>query len=607
MSIFNPALQLQYWTGKREAFEAIKNIPLIPELTANIPHHSFKVISKQEALEEIIGNNQIIVVAGGEFGDEAKGKWGNVFAEIADIVLRANSGANTGRTAYHKDTGKKFVFHGVPAALLEGKISLIGPETVNDPISLLDEEIIPLMEAGIDCSPLKIGNFYITTPYHRIMDVLGSPDNSSTGVGITPTYKSVKGKTCPRLDDLFQTKEHLQAILRRDLRNYVGFLASSEGQEGREGLNPVTVVEKLQTVQLKNKRVVPSHVLEFAEVYALEGKEKAIEYLIDRYHHRITEEEKFPKRVNVPSEIRKSLREGKRLLIEVTQACNLANNVESAHRNGTSADTTVAGALAAANIDVTRYSTKAINILKAPGGSRVGRGNIPSSITDQNRFSSEKITSLDQLAGVCTNFEAIISRYFNAIQPNGILEPVLYEDATGKYEIGEALAISGSRYWNEKGATTGKPRILRLYDAVLGKELADVQGQEAVLSCMDRGNDCEKWGIVVGYVVHLPSNKTFLEDKVGKFIDCNGHKYREKEIIRIGDAVPTDTVLQYCLPITKVVNGWKGVNLNKLQPGDQLPAAVSNFISEIEHYSNLEIRAIGTGPESKDTLFLKKM
>src|SRR3989338_7187489 len=580
---FDLQIQRTYLEKKLAAFEAVKDIKPIAALHDDFSGVEFGVISSAQGIEQIIDDNQIIMISGAQFGDEAKGKWGNAFSKKVHKAVRANSGTNTGRTICYN--GEKLSFHLTPTALIEGIPSFIGAETVADPISFEQEELELLREKGISYDTLAIGNIFITTPYHRIIDVLGSALNASTGVGISPTHKSIKAKTCPLLDDLCNDEGRLRRVLAKDYKNYVGFIAA-------EGLSFGNIIYQLSELQQKNKRIVPDHVLAFAQA------QNQLDFLVDLYTQRVAKNPNFPKRVDVGYEVQQALKQGEKILIEVTQSHLLSNSRQQGYRYSTSADVTALGALASLGVSPLKYKTIVINVNKFPGSSRVGPGDIPWSFVAQNHFAESGVTSLKQLGDACINFEAICDVYFNSVQKNGILEPVQYADVTGTYEIGEAMAISNARTFDEKGATTGKPRITGLFDCVLGKFVADEQGPYTVISCMDRGSLCDKVGLVVGYVVSLPSG---LEK-----IDCNGEFYRTGKVIMPGDRVQTSDVLQYCVPIIKVMDGWKNTTLSQLQPGEKLPLPVSQVLAAIEHYTGFKVLAIGTGPQTNQALYLKQ-
>ncbi len=583
------------------AFERVSGLTPLQELTELIPIPRYTLISETQALDELIDDDtQVVVTAGAFYGDEAKGKWGNVLSQRVDLVVRANSGANTGRTIYH--LGEEIVFHVVPAAVVKGIECLIGSEVAADPISMLREELLPLVEKGIGYDNLKVGNLHVTTPAHRIMDVLSGKLNGSTKVGIKYTHAGMKLKTNVRLDDIFNSPENLKERLRVDFRaQYQGFLRTHR-------LTRANVVEHLEEIQQENSRVVPDHVLDFARVHAENGIDAALDHLVELYTTEVRNNEAFPERCDVQHRVQEVLGEGKRIGVEVTQGHRITNNIPSVHPCATSADTTVMGALNAVGINPIRYKTVAVNAHKAPGSSRVGRGNIPSSFTAQNRFAAAGITKMDQLGTACSDFQGVHGTYFSqALQGNGLIKPVIFTDDTGKYEIGDAMAITTSRTHKEQGATTKKPRITGWLDLVALRETMLDQGPNLCISAMDRGDLYEKLGLVVGYVVSLPEDSSAIsKDAEGAFIDCQGTKYRTGHVVKIGDAVPSQDVLHHCLPIVREVNGWKDTPIIGLNHSDELPLAVQEFVGLVEHYTGAKIIGLGIGPKDHQALYLRK-
>ena len=73
----------------------------------------YSIVKNDDKVLDIVGSNHIITVAGGFFGDEAKGKITDSLSKYCKIISRVNSGENAGHTVYYKD--KPLVFHLVQA------------------------------------------------------------------------------------------------------------------------------------------------------------------------------------------------------------------------------------------------------------------------------------------------------------------------------------------------------------------------------------------------------------------------------------------------------------------------------------------------------------
>lgn len=136
----------------------------------------------------------ILSLVGAQWGDEGKGKIGDVLAERADLVVRYNGGDNAGHTIV-TDQGT-LVFHIVPCgALRKGVLNIIAAGTVINPKILL-KELDQLKEMGHtqDPSTLTISpKAHIITDLHIkyetwIEEQLGKAKLDTTLRGIGPAY-----------------------------------------------------------------------------------------------------------------------------------------------------------------------------------------------------------------------------------------------------------------------------------------------------------------------------------------------------------------------------------------------------------------------------------
>jgi len=392
-------------------FEGIRNIPVLPELS--VPHTArFLVSTEEEVLYPLIEAHDIIIPSGAFFGDEGKGRAVKAIAQHPDVelVARLNSGENAGHTNFDEFM-HKFVFNLATSGLIiPGKKNVIGPNCVMDPISFMEKEMQQLIDAGIEyLSRLTIGNVMIVTPYHKIMDALGKP-NSSTMQGMSPVHTSKVTKKGLRLDHVFNSPDIQRARLQEDMEMYYGALHA-------KGMSETQVLEQLTELNKDLKRI-PDHVINF-----LKAKNK-IDYIIDLYEDGVKNNDNFPRRGDVTHIIQQTLESRKKVLIEPAQSFFLSNNVETHWSSSTSADTTAAGTLAAAGVNVSKYRVLFYNIHKTPAPSRVGLGSNPAGYVPQDYFSSQQINTLKDLEGICEDFDDIQRKFSEAIQENGVLNPI---------------------------------------------------------------------------------------------------------------------------------------------------------------------------------------
>src|SRR3989338_6455376 len=217
---------------QRTVFNFIKGIAHIDDL-GHVTAREFELRTREEVLGRILRDHNIIIVAGSFFGDEGKGKMTDALARDPSVVLvgRFNSGENAGHTVIKG--GQSYVFHLVPSAIMiEGKTCVIGPECVMDPVNFLRREVSQLERVGLDYrNRFFVGNTHIVGPYHKILDFMVNPSNSSTLQGISFSHISKVWKRSIRLDDLFGPEEGLRAKLKPDLQLYSALLKEMAVQD----------------------------------------------------------------------------------------------------------------------------------------------------------------------------------------------------------------------------------------------------------------------------------------------------------------------------------------------------------------------------------------
>ena len=574
---------------QRKLFETLKGLPRIPELDQPTSCPQFKEVPMEEVLYPIVNDHQVIIVAGAFFGDEGKGKTIDAIARHPDcnVVARTNSGENAGHTVFEAK-GRKFVFHLAPSGLLlPGKRNFVGPECVMDPISFMKTEVQQLIDAQVDYkNRLFIGNVHIVTPYHKLLDLITSAPNSSTLKGMAPIHASKVTKKGPRLDHLYNSEDVLRSRLKRDMETYYGALAV-------RNMTNEDVLRRCHEENADGVKRIPEHVLNFVLA------EDKLQYMVDLYAKEVRDNQAFPARADVSHELRVTLREGKKVLLEGPQSYWLSNAREKFWESSTSADTSAAGLVATAQYNFQQYRSVVINVHKTPGTSRVGIGANPAAYVPQDYFSAQNIKTLRDInENMCTDFHSIQKLYSTSVRPNGIVEPIEYTDPTGTYNIGVAMSVAASRHHGETGATTLKPRVCGLFDCVAHFEVNSAQGPYLTISALDRGDDYDKVALTIAYVFHNPT---------GESVICNGHVYKNGDIIRAGDPYPTEAALHFCHPIVKQIDGWKSspIAADKRKAGTPLPRGVCEFIANVEHFTGAKVISIGNGPSGPNIIYVK--
>jgi len=157
-----------------------------------------------------------IVVVGGQWGDEGKGKIVDHLAERASMVVRFGGGNNAGHTVVIGDS--VFKLHQVPAGILRPQVAaVLGSGMVINPPALV-EELDALAARGISIGNLHISaNAHVVMPYHLLFDELeermrGDLALGTTKRGIGPTYADKAARTGLRMQDLIDRERFARRV-----------------------------------------------------------------------------------------------------------------------------------------------------------------------------------------------------------------------------------------------------------------------------------------------------------------------------------------------------------------------------------------------------------
>nr|WP_084132664.1 adenylosuccinate synthase [Actinocatenispora sera] len=326
-----------------------------------------------------------IVVVGGQWGDEGKGRATDQLGDRIDYVVRYQGGNNAGHTIVTPD-GEKFALHLLPSGVITpGVVTIIGNGVVVDPKALL-EEMDGLAARGVDTSNLLVSaDAHLIMPYHRIMDklterYLGVQRIGTTGRGIGPSYGDKIARIGIRMQDL---------------------------------LDPGILAQKLQGALREKNQVL-------VKVYnrkAIDADAVCAEYL--EYAERLR-----PYIADTRLVLDQALTAGKTVLLEGAQATMLDLD-HGTYPFVTSSNPTSGGAAVGAGIPPTRID-RVVGVSKAYA-TRVGAGPFPTELFDEN---GEHLRKVGGEYGVTTGrprrtgwFDAVVARY--ATRVNGLTDLVL--------------------------------------------------------------------------------------------------------------------------------------------------------------------------------------
>jgi len=145
-----------------------------------------------------------VVVVGGQWGDEGKGKVVDLLCPAFAHVVRFNGGNNAGHTVRFAD--RHFALHLIPSGIVQPECRcLVGPGVVIDPVGFV-EEMRMLETQGISVRPrLAISpRAHLVLSGHRALDAAresarGAGKLGTTGRGIGPTYETRAARSGVRL------------------------------------------------------------------------------------------------------------------------------------------------------------------------------------------------------------------------------------------------------------------------------------------------------------------------------------------------------------------------------------------------------------------------
>jgi adenylosuccinate synthase len=163
----------------------------------------------------------VIILVGGQWGDEGKGKVIDFLAAKADMVIRSQGGNNAGHTVITEHG--EFKFQLMPSGILYPDcVCVIGNGVVVDPIVLL-REISQLRERGIEPKNLIVSErAHMVMRYHPLFDQLeeearGDDRLGTTWRGIGPAYADKVRRIGFRIGDLQK-----EGFMRKKLAYVVG-------------------------------------------------------------------------------------------------------------------------------------------------------------------------------------------------------------------------------------------------------------------------------------------------------------------------------------------------------------------------------------------------
>jgi len=324
----------------------------------------------------------VIIIVGGQWGDEGKGKVIDYLSEKAQMVVRPQGGNNAGHTVITEHG--EFKFQLLPSGILYPDVTcVIGNGVVVDPRVLI-KEIEQLRERGIEPDNLVVSErAHMVMSYHPIFDrleegVRGDDRLGTTWRGVGPAYGDKVRRIGFRIGDLQK-----EVFMRQKIDFVVG-----------QVMNPI--LDKLYGEEQLDKEKVLEQYLGDAP-------------LLDPYIK------------DTCPLVQDALDRGDNILLEGAQATMLDRDVGT-YPDVTGSNPTAGGACTGSGIPPSRID-KTVGVFKAYT-TRVGSGPFPTELFDDD---GEYLRKQGGEFGVTTGrsrrcgwFDAVIARY--AVRVNGITD-----------------------------------------------------------------------------------------------------------------------------------------------------------------------------------------
>ena len=174
-----------------------------------------------------------LMIVGGQWGDEGKGKVVDLLSGSFAAVVRYNGGHNAGHTVRYAD--RRFALHLVPSGVIhDGVRCYLAAGMVVDPLALLTE-LDRLADEGVssDGRVFLSPRATLILPTHRALDLAregarGGGKIGTTGRGIGPAYADLGQRRAPRaflLSDPGRLAAQARAVMaehNRELENLFG-------------------------------------------------------------------------------------------------------------------------------------------------------------------------------------------------------------------------------------------------------------------------------------------------------------------------------------------------------------------------------------------------
>ena len=491
-----------------------------------------------------------MVVVGGNFGDEGKGKIIDLIMEHYELTVRFSGGANAGHTV-KTPKGVKIVSHLIPCGLAQNKTCVLGRGELID-LRLFAEELRDAKKILKN----KIPQIWLDemspvwTPWHALLEAwlelnLGKKKVGTTGKGIGPLEGLHVLRISPVLGQVLGNKKELLASLEILYNALLPILKELEAITNHQPINRRATLSPSPN---------PSHDREGNKPLRIKiptPKEVAGELI--KYQKLIKN-----KVIDTGYLLSQNVKAGKRMLFEGSQAMGLDNHFGT-YPFVTSGNTVAAGASLGTGLPMEVFNSTIMVAKILP--TRVGAGPFISEMWERKKAM------------------AFAKEHLNLFKESSDREKFL-SAMLKKINSGKASRAEMSQYFqvlgDERGATTGRGRSLGFLDIPWLHYACRINRPKFLaLTRFDMLSKIKSIPVVVAY------------------------KYQGK-ILPPGK-LPPPWAMGQVQPIFEQWQCFKE-DISGINSENHLPTSARQFISRLENRLEVPILLVGTGPGREDII-----
>jgi adenylosuccinate synthase len=408
-----------------------------------------KLTEFHQNLERVFKPYQTLIVVGGNWGDEGKGKIIDFVMDHYDIAARFSGGANAGHTV-KTPAGVKVVSHLIPCGLTQQKECVLGRGEFLD-VKLFVEELAKAKESlGGQIPDVWLDIMSpLWTPYHAMLEswlefCRGQAKVGTTGKGIGPLEGLFKLRISPLVGHLLAPKTEFLAVL----------------ETLHQVLLPIFEQMK-QAGALPEEIPAPEQVADQLLEYLPQVKDKIIDTSFI---------------------LHQALQEKKRVLFEGAQALGLDSHWGT-YPFVSSGNSAAAGAAIGTGLPMQKFSAALMVAKTLP--TRVGAGPFPSEMWDRTQAMS-------------------FAKDHDELFKDGPAREKFLSTMLEKINQGQAAGAEMSQYFqvlgDERGATTGRGRSVGFMDIPWLSYACRINGPKwLALTRFDMLSGVKKIPVVTGY------------------------------------------------------------------------------------------------------------